>query len=130
MPRSVSALVLATALAVMLAPAGTAEAGRRHHHHDRHGDGDLAAWFALGSLVTFLAVANAHHHAHPPPPRRRHVHHGRYRHAHAVHPHVHRTPRHRRPPASGPRVLSHRHRHGADAWHVHALGHPRAWHRH
>ena len=36
----------------------TAEAGRRHHHHNRHSDGDLAAWFALGSIVTFLAAAN------------------------------------------------------------------------
>ena len=129
MPRSVSAFVLATALAAMLVPAGAAEAGKRHHHHGRHSDGDLAAWFALGSLVTFLAVANTRHHAHPPPARHRHVHYGGYRHSHAVHRHVYRAPRHRRA-VSGPRFLSDRHRHGAGAWHVHALGHPRAHHRH
>ena len=52
------------AFAVMLAVVGTAEAGGRHHHG--HGGGDAVAWFALGSLVTFLSVA----HAHPAPPRR------------------------------------------------------------
>ncbi len=139
MRRSISASVLATALAAMLTLSGAAEAGKtRHHHHGWHSGGDLAAWFALGSLVTFLAVTSAHHHAPPPPPRRqwrahraghRHAHHGQHRHSHPVHRHVHHVPRQRRP-APGPRFLSDRHRHGAGPWHVHALGRPRAHHRH
>ena len=140
MRRSVSAFVLATALAVMLTVAGTAEAGkRRHHHYGRHSDGDLASWFAFGSLVTFLAVTSARHHAPPPPPPRRHwhahgagyrhVHHAHHGHSHIVHRHGRYAPRHRRP-APAPRFLSDRHRHGAGPWHVHALGHPRARHRH
>ena len=106
------------ALAAMLAVAGTAEAGGRHH--PRHaGGGDAVAWFALGSLVTFLSVA----HAHPAPAPRAHHRpwhaHGHHRHAHAPHLHPHGihplANRHHRH-ARG----VHRHRHGH---HAHRHGH-------
>ena len=105
----------ALAFAAMLAAAGTAEAGGRHHHGHGGGGGDAVAWFALGSLVTFLSVA----HAHPAPAPRAHHRprhaHGHHRHAHA--PHLHRHGVHPRP-----------HRHHRHARGVHRHGH-RA-HRH
>lgn len=159
-----AARLSALALAVVIAGAGAAQAGGRHHH--RYDSGDLAVWFAFGSMLTLLTVAHTHpapvvHPHHHRPHHRaapRHSHRG-YRHAHGSrwhshglhhrHPghfretrrlhhadrahhgpgHAHHGHRHRR--VAPPRwVLSHRHRHGSGAWHVHPLERPRAHHRH
>ena len=86
------------AVAAMLVLAGTAEAGGRHHR-GHGGGGDAVAWFALGSLVTFLSVAYAHPAPAPRPHRPRHAH-GHQWHAHGLHLHPHgiqpRSQRHHR----------------------------------